>query len=198
MSFLHLNHVPFSPFFCPPSFNSSLHIAPAFALAFGQVIAEAVKETPQLPAYAVTVGKKPTAAAAYIDDPAAVLELLHSLSKYSEKDKRYFSAMDLPSQANTGGLQGGLGEWLAVLLTFLFTVFTISTVITVFTVWSQGACVPYHNELFVMIFTSFFTFRYFCGGIGECFAVGRRRRTGLGPHRGGTCISCWNLCVALV
>lgn len=77
------------------------------------MIEEVVKEHPQLPAYAVTVGKKPTAAAAYIDDPGAVLELLHSLSKYSEKDKRYFSAMDLPSQAtnnNGGGALGGLGE----------------------------------------------------------------------------------------
>jgi len=122
-----------------------------------QVIAEAVKETPQLPAFAVTVGKKPTAAAAYIDDPAAVLELLHSLSKYSEKDKRYFSAMDLPSQGNTGGgLQGGLGEWLAA----LFTVFTVSTMFTVHTVFTvcglKAERLPYHNKLFFMIFTSLF------------------------------------------
>ena len=64
-----------------------------------QGIAEILKDHPHLPAFAVTVGKKPTAAAAYVDDPAAVLELLASLSKCSHQEKRYFSAMDLPSQA---------------------------------------------------------------------------------------------------
>jgi len=52
---------------------------------------------------------QPTAAAAYIDDPSAVLELLVSLNKYSDKEKRYFSAMDLPSQAAAGGAFGGIG-----------------------------------------------------------------------------------------
>lgn len=67
-----------------------------------------MKDQPNLAAYAVTVGKKPTAAAAYIDDPAAVLELLNSLSKYSNKEKKFFSAMDLPSQAtqHAGGVHG--------------------------------------------------------------------------------------------
>lgn len=74
------------------------------------MIAETLKDTPALPAYAVTVGKKPTAAAAYIDDPSAVLELLVSLNKYSDKEKRYFSAMDLPSQA----AQGSQGELLCL------------------------------------------------------------------------------------
>lgn len=71
-------------------------------------IAETLKDQPALAAYAVTVGKKPTAAAAYIDDPAAVLELLNSLSKYSNKEKKFFSAMDLPSQAlqHAGGVHG--------------------------------------------------------------------------------------------
>lgn len=90
-----------------PTFNPS-HTPPLHPPQ--QVIAETLKDTPALPAYAVTVGKKPTAAAAYIDDPSAVLELLVSLNKYSDKEKRYFSAMDLPSQA----AQGSQGEYLCV------------------------------------------------------------------------------------
>ena len=71
-------------------------------------INEILKDQPNLNAYAVTVGKKPTAAAAYIDDPTDVLELLTSLSKCSNKEKRYFSAVDLPSQAtsHSQGLAG--------------------------------------------------------------------------------------------
>jgi trehalose 6-phosphate synthase/phosphatase len=49
-------------------------------------------------AFTVTVGKKPTAAKAYVDDPAAVYELLNSLSKCSQRDRRYFSVIDLPSR----------------------------------------------------------------------------------------------------
>ena len=77
-----------------------------------QSIAETLREQPSLQAFAVTVGKKPTAAAAYIDDPHAVSELLYSLSKCSFKEKRFFSAMDLPSQVkqqqqlNSQGLAG--------------------------------------------------------------------------------------------
>lgn len=50
-------------------------------------------------AFSVTVGKKPTAAKAYVDDPTAVVELLNSLCKCSQRDRKFFSAMDLPSQA---------------------------------------------------------------------------------------------------
>lgn len=64
-------------------------------------------------AYGVTVGKKPTAASAYIDDPAAVMELLVSLSKCSNKEKKFFSAMDLPSQAQQHA-QGPAGFALAI------------------------------------------------------------------------------------
>lgn len=50
--------------------------------------------------FGVTVGKKPTAANAYLDDPSAVIELLGTLSKSSMRAKKYFSALDLPSQAS--------------------------------------------------------------------------------------------------
>ncbi|RYH28705.1 hypothetical protein EON65_11260, partial [archaeon] len=49
-------------------------------------------------AFTVTVGKKPTLARAYVDDPAAAVELLSVLSKTVLRDPRYFSAVDLPSQ----------------------------------------------------------------------------------------------------
>jgi trehalose-phosphatase len=76
-----------------------------------QVIAENLKDQREqntVSTFAVTVGKKPTAAAAYIDDPNAVLELLVSMSKCANKEKRFFSAMDLPSQAtqHAQGLAG--------------------------------------------------------------------------------------------
>jgi len=75
-----------------------------------QAIAEGMKALHEqnTTSFAVTVGKKPTAAAAYIDDTNSVLELLVSMSKCSDKVKRYFSAMDLPSQAkqHAGGLAG--------------------------------------------------------------------------------------------
>ena len=62
-------------------------------------IALHLHEHPQLAAYSVTVGKKPTAAKAYVDDPSAVSELLTTLTKTSLRDRRFFSAIDLPSQA---------------------------------------------------------------------------------------------------
>lgn len=58
-----------------------------------------LQEHPQLAAYSVTVGKKPTSAKAYLDDPAAVAEFLHTLSKTSLRERRFHSAIDLPSQA---------------------------------------------------------------------------------------------------
>lgn len=54
-------------------------------------------ENSHLSAFSVTVGKKPTAAKAYLDDPAAVMELLTTLSKTTLRDRRYFSAVDLLS-----------------------------------------------------------------------------------------------------
>lgn len=49
-------------------------------------------------AFGVTVGKKPSAAGSYVDDPAAVMELLNTLSRSSERDSRCYSSADLPSQ----------------------------------------------------------------------------------------------------
>jgi trehalose 6-phosphate synthase/phosphatase len=64
-----------------------------------QVVAERKKGSDESKgvSYSVTVGKKPTAAESYLDDPLAVLELVNALSKCSEREKRYFSTMDLPS-----------------------------------------------------------------------------------------------------
>lgn len=53
-------------------------------------------------AFGVTVGKKPTAAQSYVDDPQAVMELLTTLIRTSQRDKRHFSAVDLPSFASSG------------------------------------------------------------------------------------------------
>lgn len=52
--------------------------------------------------FAVTVGKKPTAATSYLDDPAAVLELLTTMSKSTEREKRFFSSVDLSSHSLHG------------------------------------------------------------------------------------------------
>lgn len=49
--------------------------------------------------FSVTVGKKPSAAKAYVDDPAGVFEVLSTLSRALNKEKRYFSVTDLPSYA---------------------------------------------------------------------------------------------------
>lgn len=57
-----------------------------------------VQDQPQINAFSVTVGKKPTAAKAYVDDSHAVLELLNTLVKSLQRDKKYFSVTDLPSQ----------------------------------------------------------------------------------------------------
>jgi trehalose 6-phosphate synthase/phosphatase len=59
------------------------------------------EQSAQLHAYSVTVGKKPTEAKAYLDDPSGVLELLQSISKYSNRDRKFFSVVDLPSQAQS-------------------------------------------------------------------------------------------------
>ena len=68
-----------------------------------QVVAERKKDPDESKgvSYSVTVGKKPTAAESYLDDPLAVLELVNALSKCSDREKRYFSTMDLPSQARS-------------------------------------------------------------------------------------------------
>ena len=49
-------------------------------------------------AYGVTVGKKPSSATSYVDDPKAVIELLGTLNRSTQRDNRFFSAVDLPSK----------------------------------------------------------------------------------------------------
>jgi trehalose 6-phosphate synthase/phosphatase len=63
-----------------------------------------LQEHPELSAYSVTVGRKPTLAKSYLDDSAAVVEMLNTLSKSSLRSKKYHSAIDLPSQAKSDAL----------------------------------------------------------------------------------------------
>lgn len=50
---------------------------------------------PNLHGYSVAVGRKPTAAQSYLDDPAAVLELLSMLSKTSTMVRSYSSSQEI-------------------------------------------------------------------------------------------------------
>jgi trehalose 6-phosphate synthase/phosphatase len=50
-----------------------------------------------LSTFSITVGKKPSSAASYIDDPSGVMELLSVLVKTGQRDKKYFSSIDLSS-----------------------------------------------------------------------------------------------------
>jgi len=65
-----------------------------------------------LSSFGITVGRKPSLATAYVDDPSAVLDLLLSLSKAAQRDKRYFSAVDLSGQSspNAGNLARSASE----------------------------------------------------------------------------------------
>lgn len=56
-----------------------------------------LQNVPNLSAFSVTVGKKPTSASAYVNDTSAVMDLLNTLNKIHNRDKRYFSTYDLPS-----------------------------------------------------------------------------------------------------
>jgi hypothetical protein len=55
--------------------------------------------SPNLDVYTCTVGKKPSAAANYIQDVDEVQDLLDSLVKVSTRDPRYYSVVDLASYA---------------------------------------------------------------------------------------------------
>lgn len=50
-----------------------------------------------LSAFSVTVGKKPTSAASYVDDTSNVLELLEAMNRVSKGTKQWASALDLQS-----------------------------------------------------------------------------------------------------
>lgn len=53
--------------------------------------------TPNIETFTCTVGKKPTAAASYLNDVAEVHELLEALNKISTRDHRFYSSVDLRS-----------------------------------------------------------------------------------------------------
>ncbi len=87
---------------------TSLEKEPSFILAIGDDASDEpmfdalnrindIKENISI--FGVSVGKKPTSATSYVDDPAAVMEVLETLIKSTQRDKRFFSSIDLPSQA---------------------------------------------------------------------------------------------------
>lgn len=53
-----------------------------------------------LSAFGITVGKKPSMAQSYVDDPGAVMDLLLMLIKTASRDKKYFSSVDLSNHAS--------------------------------------------------------------------------------------------------
>ena len=56
------------------------------------------RDTYEMSTFTVTVGKKPTSANSYLDDPLSVMELLTTLSKCSQREKKYFSSVDLTAE----------------------------------------------------------------------------------------------------
>ena len=56
---------------------------------------------PELATYSVTVGKKPSAAASYVDDVPGVLEMLSTLVRSSQRDPKYLSSIDLSLHSNS-------------------------------------------------------------------------------------------------
>ena len=57
---------------------------------------------PQLSTFTCTVGKKPSAAANYLQDVDEVQEVLEGLVKVSSRDHKFFSSIDLRQMDNTG------------------------------------------------------------------------------------------------
>ena len=45
--------------------------------------------------FTVTVGKKPSAASTFVDDPGAVMDVLSTLIKSAQRDRKHSSAVDL-------------------------------------------------------------------------------------------------------
>ena len=52
--------------------------------------------------FGVTVGKKPSAATSFVDDPNGLMELLTALSRTSARDNKYYSVADLSSHMAGG------------------------------------------------------------------------------------------------
>ena len=51
--------------------------------------------TMEVSTFTVTVGKKPSTAQSFVDDPAAVMDVLSTLIKSAQRDRRHSSAADL-------------------------------------------------------------------------------------------------------
>ena len=70
---------------------------------FEQIALLSAAHTPSeaLSAYSVSVGKRSTAAQSYVDDPAAVLELLASLCKSSALARGFSSSLDMTAERLT-------------------------------------------------------------------------------------------------
>jgi len=83
----------------------SMENEPDFILAIGDdnsdepMFEKMTMLNPDLATYSVTVGKKPSAAAAYVDDVPAVLELLSTLVRSAQRDAKFLSSVDLSSQS---------------------------------------------------------------------------------------------------
>lgn len=58
-------------------------------------ISRMTSDETDLSAFGITVGKKPSAASSYLDDPNEVMELLSTLGRSAQRDNRYYSAVDL-------------------------------------------------------------------------------------------------------
>ena len=71
-------------------------------------------ETGDLAAFSITVGKKPSAAQSYLDDPSMLMDLLSTLGRSAQRENRYFSAVDLrqmdPTSSGGRGLAGGVSR----------------------------------------------------------------------------------------
>ena len=87
------------------SMLKSMNNEPDFILAIGDdnsdepMFEKMTMLNPELATYSVTVGKKPSAATAYVDDVPAVLELLSTLVRSAQRDAKFLSSTDLSSQS---------------------------------------------------------------------------------------------------
>lgn len=68
-------------------------------------VARVTENEPEVSAFSITVGKKPSAAQSYLDEPQDVFDLLNTLSRSAQRENRYFSSIDLPSAAKADALR---------------------------------------------------------------------------------------------
>ena len=68
-------------------------------------VARLAENEPDTSAFSITVGKKPSAAQSYLDEPQDVFDLLNTLSRSAQRENRYFSSIDLPSAAKADALR---------------------------------------------------------------------------------------------